>query len=88
MSDPLLMEETGWLIERSDLGAPQWLHFGPSYGDTTFSPDASKALRFARKCDAETFIRMHEASDPALRATKHVWLRNRTPSPPAEEKKT
>lgn len=75
--------ESGWLIERNDLGAPQWLQFGPSYGETNYWPDADKALRFARQCDAERFIAMHEASDPALRATEHVWLRNRTPSPPA-----
>jgi hypothetical protein len=66
--------ETGWLIERNDLGAPQWLQFGPGYGNTTFWPDANKAMRFARKIDAETFIAMHEASDPALRATEYKWI--------------
>lgn len=77
-------DETGWLIERNDLGAPQWLQFGPQKGYTTFTTDASKALRFARKCDADAFLYHHEHRDPALRLTEHKWL-GTAPSPAVPE---
>lgn len=68
------VEQSGWLIERNDLGAPQWLRFGPGHRNTTFTTDASKALRFSRKEDADVFIIHHECSDPVLHATEHAWL--------------
>lgn len=43
--------ETGWLIEFNDAGRPKW--FCPN---GTFSDDSLKALRFARKEDAEAFL--------------------------------
>lgn len=66
--------ETAWLIERNDLGAPHWMMLGPGHRYTTYVPDAGKAHRFARKCDAEAFIRHWECGDPVLRATEHRWM--------------
>lgn len=67
-------DSSAWLIERNDLGAPRWMMLGPGHRYTTYVPDANKAHRFARKCDAEAFIRHWECSDPVLHATEHAWL--------------
>ena len=60
-----VLEETGWLIEHSgeipgiaETGSINWIRIGhDSKGigelDFGFTPDANKALRFARKEDAE-----------------------------------
>lgn len=64
----------GWLVERNDLGAPRWLCFGPRHRDTTYTTDATKALRFVRKEDAEAAMYHLENNDPVLRVTEHVWL--------------
>lgn len=64
---------TGWLVERNDLGAPRWLCFGPKHRDTTYTTDTKKALRFARKEDAEAAMLHLENNDPALRVTEHIW---------------
>lgn len=67
-------DETGWLIERGDMGAPQWLVIGPAPRSTSWTRNADDAARFSLKRDAERFIRWFENSDPALRATDHKWM--------------
>ena len=82
MTDPApgAEPETAWLIERNG----QWYAAAPHSRWTTqqaidastwrenWTSDANKALRFARKCDAETLIR-YESLQNAV-ATEHVWL--------------
>ena len=58
--------ETGWLLERDD--PPQYL--GIDGVLWTWIPDASKALRFARREDGE---RMAEIVDDADRIVEHQW---------------
>lgn len=72
-------EETGWLIERTNGGQPLW--WGPpcsrwEWQQALVSPelwttDASKAVRFSRKEDAEAVIRL-EGFQNAI-ATDHMW---------------
>lgn len=69
------MTETAWLIEQdSPARGPVWFSaVGPEW---RFVNDANEALRFARKTDAETFIKWL-GGNPLLsnpRATEHQWL--------------
>ena len=76
---PVSKEETGWLIERSNGSQPLW--WGPpcsrwEWQQALIAPDqwtadASKALRFARREDAEAMIRF-EGLQHAI-ATDHMW---------------
>ena len=78
-----MTEETGWLIERSDERCPEWYACAPHtkwelkqavdlyLWRENWTRDASKALRFARKIDAETLIHF-EGLQNAI-ATEHVW---------------
>lgn len=70
--------ETGWLIER--LSPPEWYAGGPCTrwqwrheidAPDLWTTDASKALRFARKQDAETLI--HFEGYIGAIATEHQW---------------
>lgn len=81
-SDPLAAErenerreEIAWLIEQdAPHGSPVW--FTATGPEWRFSRDANDALRFARKADAETFIRWL-GGNPLLsnpRATEHMWI--------------
>lgn len=72
--------ETGWLIECIGTPHPIWYAAGPRSRwewqrtlDTPYAwtTDASKALRFARKEDAETLI--HLESFQQVIATEHAW---------------
>lgn len=62
------MSEAGWLIELkpSVSKRPVWFHLDEQWVD-----DASKALRFARKQDAEAFIE-HSGWTEAF-ASEHMW---------------
>jgi len=63
-------QETGWLIETADsTRAPRW--WAPQ-ADMQWTSDASKALRFARKEDAETMIEF--ICIDRAKATEHMWL--------------
>ena len=77
--------ETGWLIER----AGQWYAAAPHTSWTVrqalfpldkenWTGDANRALRFARKVDAETLIRFVGWQNAA--ATEHMFL-NATGAP-------
>ena len=64
-------DELGWLIERNDGTQPQWLRVM----DRSFVwvIDASTALRFARKTDAENFMRLHPEKTVVAQAVEHMW---------------
>lgn len=47
-------DEVGWLIERRDRQQPYWF-FYDERGNFGWTPDANKALRFARKVDGDNF---------------------------------
>lgn len=59
--------EFGWLIERKHLAL--WLKVGRRMQEWT--ADSNAALRFARKCDAEAFMRFSGLNDGY--ATEHRW---------------
>lgn len=61
-------DEYGWLIELRG-SRPQWLE--NVYLDETWTYDAAKALRFARKQDAEHVI--NEIGWTEAFASEHVW---------------
>ena len=60
--------EIGWLIERREnpeyLFVPEWAGFG-------WTPDPLKAIRFARRDDAEQVLKMLESEDAW--AAEHQW---------------
>ena len=62
------VEETGWLIELkpSVSRRPQWFHL-----EEQWVTDASKAIRFARKQDAEAFIEYSGWTEAF--ASEHMW---------------
>lgn len=66
--------ETGWLIERG-----QSEHQSPTMwwcGGTEWSDDAAKAVRFARRVDAERVVAAESSyvGDPIGRVTEHTWI--------------
>lgn len=77
---PASKEETGWLIERNDTRVPTW--WGPQcsrweWQQALVSPDlwttdASNAVRFARKEDAEKQIHFEGLQRVAI-AIDHLW---------------
>lgn len=69
------MTENAWLIEQDSpaRGSVWFTAVGPEW---RFSSSANDGLRFARKVDAETFIKWL-GGNPLLsnpRATEHVWM--------------
>ena len=64
--------ETGWLIESSELSSdgPRWL-FVEDWAGFAWTNDSLKAIRFARREDAEQIIPMLESVD--CKATEHQW---------------
>ena len=66
--------ETAWLVERGDSGPPRYRTM--EQGSIVWTDDVNKALRFARRQDAEMFC----ADDAdAWRVAEHMW------TGPAEE---
>lgn len=69
-----MTDEIGWLCELPSTA------FGPSWWcapEHEWTKDASKALRFARKQDAENYIaEIGEWTD--VIATEHMWAAKRT----------
>jgi len=65
--------ETGWLCEMpSRSGPPTWWSLTDTEGDGGyFTSDSSKALRFARKEDAQAYI--DEAGWTEIIPTEHQW---------------
>lgn len=78
--------ETGWLIERRNVrGEAQWLESWIGFNDSgpeewidadRWTKDSLKAIRFARKEDAERVIKVFEW--PGTSATEHMWVQPRT----------
>lgn len=63
-------DETGWLIELKGQ-TPQWATVNPNDYDEHWTGDASKALRFARKEDAQAYID-HIGWTEAF-PSEHMW---------------
>jgi len=64
-------EETGWLIEFSQRVSAQPCWYGKTDDGLGQTTDPNKALRFARKEDAETVIA--DIGWTEARATDHMW---------------
>lgn len=60
--------ETGWLVERGGNGTPMYRTL--EQGLPVWTPDSLKALRFARREDAELFA---AEDDDAWLVTEHSW---------------
>ena len=71
------MSEQGWLIESALGGQPVWLKESECRtGIHDITTDASRAVRFARKQDAESMIRVLQRSmviGGEWKATGHEW---------------
>lgn len=91
-------DETGWLIEHSgampgiEAGIVSWLFVQPKFNgfgayELGFTHDASKAIRFARKGDAEAMLKMHLGIAPPdwyskpFSVTEHMWPALATQAP-------
>lgn len=82
-------DERAWLIEHSGMvaghhGQVSWLcvalkHEGYGAREFAYTTDAGKALRFARKSDAEEVMKMHMGASPPdwykkpFSVTEHEW---------------
>lgn len=65
-------EESGWLCERTIEGSPHWYAIGEEFEDGfDWIKDSTKALRFARKVDAQNYI--DEIGWTEVTATEHGW---------------
>ena len=75
-SAPAMRDERGWLIEWPTTADshPRWWH--PDHGWTV---DASRAIRYARKEDAEAAIR-NGCFVSTICATEHAWLAPQEPA--------
>lgn len=62
------MSELGWLIEKD---GPLWI-FCNGWGGFDWTSDSLKAIRFARRQDAEQVMQMIESAD--CKATQHKWI--------------
>lgn len=68
LSDPAWHRETGWLVERGGNGTPMYRTL--EQGVPVWTADSLKALRFARREDAELFAAEDE---DAWLITEHSW---------------
>lgn len=68
-----MTEETGWVIVIGVAQLSYWNGGVPGHG--SFSSDNAKAVRFARKEDAEAVIAAQDMSGSGLRARAedHMW---------------
>lgn len=63
------MEETAWLVEINEDGGAKWAGFVD--GKPEWTTDPNRALRFARKEDADNFKAFWCAT---ATSTSHMWL--------------
>lgn len=68
-AEPAWTREVGWLIENGESGE-KLRYRTVDHGLSTWTADNLKALRFARREDAETFA---AEDDAAWRIAEHVW---------------
>jgi hypothetical protein len=72
-SSDALSAETGWLCEMPLSTGPEWWSITDTEGEGGyFTKDSTKALRFARKEDAEAYI--EDAGWTEIVATEHEWV--------------
>jgi hypothetical protein len=67
------MDDTGWLIEVGS-APPRWWD---GHDVDSFTSDASAAVRFARKTDAEAVLYWGKVCLPPpgeVRITEHAWI--------------
>lgn len=67
---PLASGETGWLVELKGR-TPSWSTLFVGDYDDHWTDDSTKAIRFARKVDAEAFIAWHGWTEAF--ASEHIW---------------
>jgi hypothetical protein len=65
------MIETGWLIESTTIGYPQWLASGNT--GLVFTTDSNIALRFARQQDGELTAKLILPAGAQYQVTEHQW---------------
>lgn len=66
------MAKTGWLIESNHVdGTPHWFALGAEFENGDWTKDSVKALRFARRQDAEAYI--SDIGWTSAVATEHAW---------------
>lgn len=71
--EPKTTPESGWLIENTKIGdGPYWYYLDDKEEDGWgWTKDSIKALRFARKSDADAFIA--DIGWNIVVATEHQW---------------
>ena len=74
--DPATVDETAWLIETDEGGSINYFQLAH---DDDWSFDANKALRFARREDAQAYIDHIGWTEP--RPVEHMWCAPRSPVP-------
>ena len=65
----ITMDETAWLVEISEDGGAKWAGFVD--GKPEWTTDPNRALRFARKEDADNFKAFWCET---ATSTSHMWL--------------
>lgn len=68
---PQSKEKTAWLIERDDLGYPEWLHID-SFGMWAWSTDPNKSLKFADEASA-LLVKKYTPRAGSAKAVEHSW---------------
>lgn len=76
--DAVTPDETGWVIEKDD---PPVYHLLSDDYDEHWTSDVNKALRFARKEDAEAYISHVGWTSPSVRTAEHMWVPPRVAMP-------
>jgi hypothetical protein len=62
--------ESGWCLEKGSAFDPLYLHASEN-GILDWTPENAKALRFARRADAESMVSIVEDAD---RVAEHIWI--------------
>ncbi|MGB3042514.1 MAG: hypothetical protein WBB98_04950 [Xanthobacteraceae bacterium] len=70
-ADAGMPDEVGWLIEMSD--PPVYCVFNPDDLDEQWTPDISRAIRFARREDAQACADHTGWTSPPVRVVEHIW---------------
>jgi hypothetical protein len=65
--------ETGWVIEEGESPAAEPAYFCGGADGPSFQADHLKAMRFARREDAEAFALMSQGSLDGVRIAEHQW---------------
>jgi len=71
-------DEAGWLIEKDD--PPVYAVLSDDF-DEHWTDDAEKALRFARREDAQAYVDHIGWTSPPVRVVEHMWPEVSRPSP-------